>query len=235
MFTLAVRAGKASHRPLFPAIRVQNTRKGFFEPDQLQAVLKELPDYLRTVIKFAYLTGWRKSEVIGLQWRQVDFTAGSVRLEPGTTKNDEGRVFPFAALPALKALLDEQRELTIALERRKEEIIPWVFHRYGKQIRFFHDAWREACKRAGVPGHLVHDLRRTAFRNLERAGVPRSWAMKLTGHKTESVYLRYAIVSEADLSEGVRKLAALTLKLGEGTTRARVDVNRDAENANGSA
>src|SRR5262249_31157105 len=83
------------------------------------------------------------------------------------------------------------------------------FHRWGKPIRSFHEAWVAACERARVPGRLVHDLRRTAVRNLERAGVPRSWAMKLTGHKTESVYRRYAIVSEADLTEGGRKLAAL--------------------------
>jgi integrase len=69
--------------------------------------------------------------------------------------------------------------------------------------------WRGACERAGVPGRLVHDLRRTAVRNFERAGVSRSVAMKLTGHKTESIYWRYAIVSEADLAEGVRKVAAL--------------------------
>ncbi len=60
-----------------------------------------------------------------------------------------------------------------------------------------------------MAGRIPHDFRRTAVRNLERAGVPRSVAMKLTGHKTENVYRRYAIVSEADLSEGLKKLAAL--------------------------
>ncbi|HET7225581.1 MAG TPA: site-specific integrase [Candidatus Eisenbacteria bacterium] len=209
MFTLAVRAGRVSHRPSFPSIDVRNVRTGFFEEGQLRAVIAQLPEHLRPVIEFAYLTGWRKGEVLGLQWRQVDFAAGTVRLEPGTTKNDEGRTFPFAALPALEALLRAQRARTRALEHAGGLVIPWVFHRAGKPILSFHAAWTEACRRAQVPGRLVHDLRRTAVRNLERAGVSRSVAMKLTGHKTESVYRRYAIVSEADLSDGVRKLAAL--------------------------
>ena len=88
-------------------------------------------------------------------------------------------------------------------------IIPWVFHRRGKPIKDFYGAWRLACKQAGVPQRIPHDFRRTAVRNLERAGVPRSVAMKITGHKTEAVYRRYAIVSEADLSEGLKKLARL--------------------------
>jgi len=210
MFTLAERAGKVSHRPRFASIEVRNTRSGFFEDDELRAVVAQLPRHLRPVIEFAYLTGWRKGEVLGLQWRQVDFKAGVVRLEPGTTKNDDGRVFPFAALQALESLLRTQHERTSALERESGRVIPWVFHRAGKPIRSFYSSWRAACERAEVAGRLIHDLRRTAVRNLERASVPRSWAMKLTGHKTESVYRRYAIVSEADLTEGVRRLAALS-------------------------
>jgi len=216
MFTLALRAGKVSHRPYLPTLEVRNTRSGFFEEDQLQAVLAQLPADLRVLIEFVHLTGWRIGEARGLTWRNVDFAAGTVRLDPGTTKNDEGRAFPFAAMPRLKELLREQREHTSALERESGCLIAFVFHRRGSPIRSFQLAWSRACARAGVPGRLVHDLRRTAVRSFERAGVSRSVAMKLSGHKTESIYRRYAIVSEADLAEGVRKVAAMRAGEEEG-------------------
>ncbi len=190
---------------------------GFFEEAELQAVLAQLPADLRVLIEFVHLTGWRIGEAKGLTWRNVDFAAGTVRLDPGTTKNDDGRTFPFAALPRLQELLREQREHTSALERESGRLIAHVFHRGGRPVRNFHMAWKAACARAGVPGRLVHDLRRTAVRNFERAGVSRSVAMKLSGHKTESIYLRYAIVSEADLAEGVRKVAAM--RAGEAERR----------------
>ena len=75
------------------------------------------------------------SEVLTLQWRQVDLEAGIVRLDPGTTKNREGRVFPFNALPELAELLSRQRTLTDALERETGQIVPYVFHRRGQRIR----------------------------------------------------------------------------------------------------
>jgi integrase len=132
-----------------------------------------------------------------------------VRLEPGSTKNAEGRMFSFVGYRPLDRLLRHQRERTDTIERATGQIIRWVFHREGAAIRNFRGAWRTACKRAGVPGRLFHDLRRTAVRNLERAGVPRSVAMKLTGHKTEAIYRRYAIVSEADLADAVLRLDRL--------------------------
>ena len=83
---------------------------------------------------------------------------------------------------------------------------PWLFHRKGRPIKSFRRAWRTACKNAEVPGRIPHDFRRTAIRNLERAGIPRSAAMAMVGHKTESVYRRYAIVEEGMLNEAGVKL-----------------------------
>jgi integrase len=159
-------------------------------------------------VEFMFWSGWRKREVLGLEWKQVDFRAGVVRLERHTTKSGEGRVFPFVALPALATLLRHQRDITSALERETGAIIPWVFHRRGRAIRSCHEAWVNACTRAGRPGRLLHDFRRTVARRMERAGVPRSQAKALIGHKTDSVYARYSIVAERDLEEAVAKVAA---------------------------
>ena len=133
---------------------------------------------------------------------------GTVHLEAKRSKNAEGRTFPFASLPPLVQLLEDQRQRTRAVERELGRIVPHVFHRDGEPIRSMRRAWDSACGRAGIPGAWFH-LRRTAVMHLERAGVPRSVAMKLTGHKTEAVYRRYAIADAASLAEGVEKLARL--------------------------
>ncbi|MFQ5889771.1 MAG: tyrosine-type recombinase/integrase, partial [Gemmatimonadota bacterium] len=140
---------------------------------------------------------------------RVDFGAGEMRLEASRSKNAEGRTFPFRALPPLEALLLEQQERTREVERRTGRIVPWVFHRDGEPIRSMRKAWNGACDRAGLAGAWFHDLRRTVVRNLERAGVSRSVAMKLTGHKTEAIYRRYAITDSVVMAEGVQKLARL--------------------------
>jgi len=209
MLVLGERAEKVTRRPHISLLREDNARKGFLEPHQLRAVVAELPEELKPIIEAAYLTGWRvRSELLTRQWSHVDFAGGWLRLEPGETKNREGRQFPL--IPPLRSLLEAQRSRADALARATGQITPWVFFREnGNPIKNFYGVWRSACRKVGVPGIVPHDLRRSAVRNLERSGVPRSVAMKMVGHKTEAIYRRYAIVAEADLVAGGEKLTSL--------------------------
>jgi integrase len=217
---LGHRQGKVAIVPPISLLKESNVRTGFFERPLLDAVRGFLPDELRGLVTFMYLTGWRLSNVLRLPWAQVDFHDGVVRLEPGTTKNDEGVEFPFSVLPELETVLRAEWARTTAVERETGQIIPWVFHRQGQPIKYFRRSWARACYLAGAgvldPGtkapralKLRHDFRRTAVRNLERAGVPRSVAMRLVAMKTQSIYSRYAITSRQDLKDGVAKLAVL--------------------------
>jgi integrase len=210
MFRLAGQRGTLAYQPAMEMLKEAPPRAGFFEPDQYEAVRRRLPPDLRLAVTLACTYGWRiRSEVLPLARRHVDLAAGTVRLDPGTTKNDEGRVVYLT--PELRGLLAEHLDRLDALARRTGRIVPELFPHLtgrlaGQPRRGFARAWRTACRRAGVPGRLLHDFRRTAVRNLERAGVPRAVAMKVTGHKTESVYRRYAIVNDADLREATRRL-----------------------------
>jgi integrase len=196
-------------------LRENNVRTGFFEAEQFAAVLKHLPAEIQSVAGFAYITGWRiPSEVLPLEWRQVDLKSGEVRLDPGTTKNQDGRVFPLTT--ELRQLLEDQKASAERLQRETETILRYVFFqttgkRLGHRISEsgFIVSWRKACKMAGHPGRIPHDLRRTAVRNIVRAGVPERVAMKLTGHKTRSVFERYNIVSEGDLIFATSRLEQL--------------------------
>ena len=203
MFSLAIKAKMLTTKPLLPTIKVENARRGFFEADEIARVLKHLPEDIAPAIEFAYYTGWRIGEIRKLTWtNHLDLDAGLIRLEASEVKNAAGKSFPFAAHPALRGLVVRQCERALKHETR------WLFPRSGgRQLGNFHKQWTRACREAGVPGKVVHDLRRTAVRNLVRAGVNEKVAMALAGFKTRNVFDRYNIVSEADLAEGVRKLA----------------------------
>lgn len=204
-FNLAIEQGLLISKPTIKLLAEPAARSGFFEADQLAGVLARLSQPIGQVIRFATITGWRiASEVLPLEWRRVDFEAGEVRLDAGTTKNREGRVFPMTV--ELRALLGAQREEHERLKHEEGRIVPFVFHRDGERIVSFLRAWHSACRAAGYPGRIPHDLRRTAVRNLVRAGIPERVAMKMTGHKTRSVFERYNIVSDGDLREAARKL-----------------------------
>jgi integrase len=185
-------------------------RAGFFEDAQYHAVARHLAPDLQVAIAMAQELGWRtQSEVLTLERSQVDRAEGTLRLEPGMAKNDAARTIYLS--PALTVLIDEQLARVEALQRQMGTIIPFVFPHLrgrlrGQRIQDFKRTWKTACRKAGVPGMLRHDFRRTAVRNMVNRGIAEKVAMTITGHKTRSVFDRYHIVSPADLKAAAAKM-----------------------------
>jgi integrase len=212
---------KVTQVPKFPKLDRGDPRKGFFSHAEYAALAAELPAYLRPVLLFAYRTGCRKGEILGLRWEQVDLGGRIVRLNPGETKNNEGRVIPLAG---------ELGDMLATLLRERSERWPecrWVFARHGKPIKDFRGAWEQACRRAAVaaptlwdsaaeqPTRIFHDLRRTAARNMVRAGLSEQVVMRIGGWKTSTVFERYNVTDERDLLAGAERLEQHLANLSE--------------------
>lgn len=216
MFTLAVQAGRLSARPHVPMLEENNARQGFLDHGAFLALRDALAKHLKDPVAFLYLSGWRVGEMRRLEWRDVDLAGRVIRLRPELSKNKDGRLLPLAG------------ELLEVIERaaaRRRLDCPFVFHVDGEPIGEFRKTWKAACMTAGlgaiVPendvapngspklvyrGLIPHDLRRTAVRNMVRAGVPERVCMALSGHKTRAVFDRYNVVSEADLVSAAERL-----------------------------
>jgi integrase len=187
---------KVRDLPYIPMLRENNVRKGFFEHEEYLALKNILPDNLKPIVTFGYHSGWRKNEILSLTWDKVDLKQGIARLDPGETKNNEARTFYMD-----EELLKEMR----TLHSKRRLGCPYVFHRNGEPIKDFRWTWNSRCRQAGLKGRLFHDFRRSAVRNMIRAGVSEGVAMKISGHKTRSVFDRYNIVNDQDLKEATKK------------------------------
>jgi integrase len=186
--------------PVMPMYKEADPRTGFL-PDadyaRLAAECNRVGLWLRALLTTAYSFGFRKGELLGLKVKQVDLSNRTIRLEAGETKNGAARV--------VKLTQEVGTLLTACCIGKKPD--DCVFSRdNGKAVGSFRKIWKTVCTRADVPDLLFHDLRRSGVRNLRRLGVQESVAMRISGHKTRSVFERYNIVDEADLAEAARKL-----------------------------
>lgn len=197
MLNLGYQGNMVARMPHIPMLKESNVRQGFFEPDEYLAVLKHLTSDIRPVATFAYRTGWRKREILDLTWDRVNLKERTVTLTPDQTKNKEAR----------DLYLDDDLLKLFKLQHLKKGKCLYVFHRGGNRIRFFAKSWKSACKKAGLEGKLFHDFRRTAVRNLVRSGAKETVAMKITGHKTRSVFDRYNITSQDDIRKAMERQA----------------------------
>jgi integrase len=200
MFRLAAQDDKTPKIPFSPMLEQPNVRSGFLESERYQRLRSELPDHLKPVLIMAYWTGCRKSEILGLRWAQVDLLNRQIALEARSTKNEEPRTIPISG--ELYQTLVALRALRVSNRSGRD----LVFTNQGKPIGYLYDAWRKATAKAGLPGLLLHDCRRTTVRNLVRAGVSDKVARAISGHKTRSVIDRYNIVDDKDLRDATAKL-----------------------------
>ena len=202
MLAIANEDGKIQFRPKIRLLKAGPARKGFLPKEKFDELLGHLPANLKPLITFLYYCGVRVGEALQITWEQVDLAGGLIRLESEQTKNADPRTVP---LP----------DVLIRMLEQCEERSGLVFD--GTNLR---KEWHLACVACGLgtltevegkrdpryAGLIVHDLRRSAIRNLMKAGVNEKVAMAISGHKTRSVFDRYHIVDTEDVVEAMRKV-----------------------------
>jgi len=198
--------GKLAQVPKIELLKEADPRSGFVEQADFEAIAQHLAEDARLAATIGFEVAWRvKSEVLTLTWDRVDLAEGCIRLDESHSKNGKSRRVYLN--PATTAMMAAQRSRMEALQQKLGRIIPRVFVHvepgpwYGTPLRGFDRAWRVACEKAGYPGTLIHDLRRSGVRALVRSGTPETVAMKISGHETRAIFDRYNITSDQDLRD----------------------------------
>lgn len=198
-FKLAVDNEELPRAPKIRMLDEDNVRTGFLEHHQYIALKQALPVYLFPLLVTGYHVGCRLGELLHLKWEQVDLEASQIWLEQRQTKSKTARVLP---------IYGEMKEALIAALQLRNKAYPeckLVFHREGSKIVDFRKAWASASKKAEVKGLHFHDLRRSAVRNMDRAGIPRATIRRIIGHETDAMFDRYRIVDQRDVDEAGAK------------------------------
>lgn len=212
MLKIAHEDGKIPTVPLIRLLKETNIRTGFATQKQFNELLAALPSRLRPLVTFLYWCGCRLGEARAIEWTQVDLQARLIRLEADQTKNQTARDIPLPSIVAADL-------------ERIEPKTGKVFNDENLRLE-----WAKACTAVGLGkieeqtskagnvwqkyrGLIIHDLRRSAIRNMVAAGNPENWCMSISGHKTASVFRRYAIVSTADITTAMQRVEEFSLKL----------------------
>jgi len=213
-FRLAIKGRQLSSMPEIPKLREDNARQGFFATADFFAVLSKLGDQdVADFVEWFFWTGMRPGEIRSLTWQAFDPETWTLRLHAKDAKIGVGRV--IAVEGPLRAIIERRM-------KARQFGCDLIYHRNGEMIGTFYKRWRQACLAAGVAGKIPYDLRRTAIRNMIRAGVPERVAMSISGHKTRAVFDRYNIVSENDLREAVIKTSTYVESLAQNQRAASV-------------
>lgn len=187
---------KIAHPLRFHRLAESKPRQGFIEQKQYDALARNCSDlFMRTMLALAYSFGFRKAELLTLKVSDVNRLTGTLQLRD--SKNGEPRKVSLTA--------DTRNLLTACITGKGPEESAFT-RKCGNSVKDFRVTWEKITLAAGIPGLLFHDLRRSAVRNMVRAGIPEVVCMKVSGHKTRNVFDRYNITSERDLADAARKI-----------------------------
>ena len=205
MFKLAEREGKVSHVPYFPMQKESEPREGFLERPEFERLRAEMSEHLHPAMTFCYETGCRTGAMERVIWPWVKLAEKEISIPPGVVKNRKPLIVPLSD------------ELVAMLKKKFRGKGP-VF-----ETRNFRREWNKACVKCGLgektgkewfryKGLVPHDFRRSAVRNLINSGVDTATAMKITGHRTLHVFLRYNIISTGQLHEAMERVTSKAAK-----------------------
>ncbi len=237
MFRLGQRAKKVAAVPFIEGVQPDNARQGWFERHQLDAILPHMPEAMRAPVLVGFLTGWRlRSEILTLENRDIDLHGAAMRLRPECSKTKQGRTRPLTG--ELLRIMTAQVEANKAWAQRTGTICKWLFHDdAGRPLQTLPKHWRRAAKAAGLGELLLHDMRRSFVRRMTSAGVPREVVMKFTGHRSESMFRRYRIIADSDMTDAARlldtieaapKVAVINVQNGDNAAAAPATATKNA-------
>jgi len=199
IFNLAMREEFVDKNPCFKVSMLpeNNKRDRVLTKEEFESLVSFLPQHAARIVTTAYYTGMRAGEIFGLTWDRVNLKEGFIDLEPEDTKTSEPRRIYLS--PVLRDIFSQ-------LSRVRHINHNFVFTYKGNPVKEIKSTFRSACKKAGIRDFRFHDLRHTFNTNMRKAGVDRSVIMKITGHKTMSMFERYNTVDKDDAQEAIKRL-----------------------------
>jgi integrase len=207
-YGVAIKDGLLAEKPYIRQLTEDNVREGNFTETELDAVIAKLPDYLQDFTRWASITGQRKGELSQLTFGMLESkpTGDVLNIPARICKNRNGRVLPVSV--EMEEILNRRKEAREVEQNGVTVMCDLIFHCNGKPLGQCQREWIRATKAANCPGRLFHDLRRFAVTNLIDAGIPTLVAMKVSGHKTESMFKRYGIKQTEEVREAMEKVEA---------------------------
>ena len=210
IFNLAMREEMVTKNPCWKVTRLseKNTRDRVLSLDEFENLVETLPEHAADIVTVAYYIGMRAGEIFGLTWDRVNMKGGYINLTPQDTKTGEARHVYFNG---------RVRDILERIGKVRQISHRFVFTYHGNPVKSIKYSLIKALKKTGIQNFRFHDLRHTYVSNARKAGVDRSVIMRLTGHKTLSMFTRYNTVDQADAKDAMQRLDSFFSKEDEPT------------------